>query len=441
MNRTLITAVSLLTLSWEVSAADRNVEKQLEYQQSQLNELRAEIRRLQSGSSATVPGTAKSWRFVSYGSMLYKQYERFDNVQDTDPSSRAKADIERIVTEFSYQPSEEWTIEVEIEYEHGGTGSTMEYDGFEEFGEFETETEAGGEVIIEKAQVEYEPSAAFGIKFGRIHLPVGLGTVKHAPFSYFTAERHWSEASMIPQVWHETGINLNGSFNNFHYQALLTTGLNSEYFRTTSWVAGGHQTRFEYVNADALATTLELSYGDLRHDQGIAVAWYQGDTSDNRHKEDKIREAGTVSIWSVKGAATLGELIIRGQYMAGTLDDSAAIANANKNTAGLDAGSFTQVGSEAESYFLEAGYNLSPLLSLDQKLQVFAALEHANPLQDVESGSASKRYDQTESSIGFNFYPVRELVLKTQFSTTTTAQSDIPDTSSFSLSAGYLFAL
>ena len=431
-------ALATATVSW---ASDTDLEQQLKDQQQQLNKLTEEIRALRGNTASIQEPSARNWQFVSYGSMLYKRFERFDNVQDTDPTQRAKADIERIVTEFKYRPSQHWTIEVEIEYEHGGTGSTMEYDGFEEFGEFETETEAGGEVVIEKAQFEYEPSDSFGIKFGRIHIPLGLGTVKHAPFSYFTAERHWSEAMLIPQVWHETGINFNGSLGDFHYQALLTTGLNSEYFRTTDWVAGGHQTRFESVNADSLATTLELSYGSLRKDHGIALAWYQGDPSDNRHKEDKISESGNVSIISVKGAATLGDLVVRGEYISGSLDDSAAIANANKNTAGLDAGSFTQVGSEAEAMFIEAGYNISPLLGLQQKIQPFIAWEHANPLKDVESGSASKRYDQTETSIGVNYYPVEKIVLKSQISNMTTEQSDIPDTTNFSLSAGYLFAL
>ena len=431
--------LALVISSGIVRADDTPLEQRLESQQQQLDQLRAEIERLRS--TASLPAAEKNWEISSYGSMLYKKYERFDNVQDTDPESRAITDIERIVTEFRYVPAEHWEIEIEIEYEHGGTGSTLEYDGFEEFGEFETEVEAGGEVIVEKAQIEYRPSDLWGVKFGRIHVPVGMGTTLHAPFQYFTTERHWGEATLIPQVWHETGVNLSGSLSGLNYQALLTTGLNSEYFRTTNWVAGGHQTRFETVNADDLAMTLQLGYGNIRQNQGIALTYYVSDTSGNRHKPGKIDEDGTVSIVSLQAAGSLGDAIIRGQYLSGTLDDSSAISTANKNTAGLNAGSFTQVGSKAEAMFVEAAYNLAPLLQMDQTLQIFAAWEHANPLKEVESGSASDRYDQTETSLGVNFYPIPALVLKAQAGTTTTAQSDIPDTTAFSLSAGYYFAI
>ena len=43
-------------------------------------------------------------------------------------------------------------LEAELEFEHGGTGITMEFDKLEEFGEFEMEVEKGGEVIVEKTR-------------------------------------------------------------------------------------------------------------------------------------------------------------------------------------------------------------------------------------------------------------------------------------------------
>ena len=155
-----------------------------------------------------------------------------------------------MVIEFAYEFDDKWEVELEIEYEHGGTGVTLEYDGFDEFGEFETEIEAGGEVIVEKLEVKYQYNDNISVKMGHITVPVGIGTDLHKPSQYFTTERHWSEATLIPQVWHETGVNISASWNNFTAQTLITTGLNSEYFRTHHWVATGHQTRFEQVNSD-----------------------------------------------------------------------------------------------------------------------------------------------------------------------------------------------
>ena len=74
----------------------------------------------------------------------------------TDPERRARIDVERFVVSPKYKVSEDMRLEAELEFEHGGTGITMEFDKFEEFGEFEMEVEKGGEVIVEKLAIVFE---------------------------------------------------------------------------------------------------------------------------------------------------------------------------------------------------------------------------------------------------------------------------------------------
>jgi hypothetical protein len=45
--------------------------------------------------------------------------------------------------------------ELEVEFEHGGTGSALELE-YEEFGEFEQEVEKGGEVLVEELSLTTE---------------------------------------------------------------------------------------------------------------------------------------------------------------------------------------------------------------------------------------------------------------------------------------------
>ncbi|MGK0443392.1 MAG: hypothetical protein ACJA1U_000317 [Bermanella sp.] len=416
------------------------LEERFEQQQQILEDLQQQVAQFKAAKD-TPPQSHKNWAFTSYSSMVYKNYEQFENIQDTSPQGRAITDLERIVTEFKYYPAPNWEIEVEVEYEHGGVGTAMEYDGFDEFGEFESEVEAGGEVVIEKAQIEYQSSKIIGVKFGRIYVPVGLGTDFTKPDQYFTAQRHWSELSMIPQVWDETGINVFGEVSGFHYQALLTTGLNSEFFRSGSWVAGGHQNRFETVNADALAMTVRLDYGNVKANKGFGLSYYTSSTSDNRNNQGKIDENGQVTIIGLHGAYSFGPAIMRAQYLQGELDDSAAITNANKNTPGLNAGSLTKVGSKAQSWFVEAGVNLAPTFSMPKPLYVFVAAEHANPMQEVESGIAPDRYSMTEHSLGLNYFPLPQIILKAQLANIDVEQSDIPDTTALTLALGYHFSL
>jgi len=78
--------------------------------------------------------------FNSYATAYYANYD-----WQTDPQRRDAIDLERVTLEVEIEPTETTKVEVEVEVEHLGTGATMEFDRFEEFGEFETEIERGGE--------------------------------------------------------------------------------------------------------------------------------------------------------------------------------------------------------------------------------------------------------------------------------------------------------
>ena len=106
-------------------------------------------------------------------------YSHFD--WELDPDRRAAIDVERFVIAPKYRINDTIRLESELEFEHGGTGSTMEFDKFEEFGEFETEIEKGGEVIVEKLAAVFSFQPSFNLRVGHIIVPVGLVTKRHRP--------------------------------------------------------------------------------------------------------------------------------------------------------------------------------------------------------------------------------------------------------------------
>jgi len=434
---------SLAATETELQTALEQQQKQLQLIEQQLAELKASSSNVadQQQSSIKQQGNDKKWQINSYGSLLYKSEDVYRNIQDTNPERRATTDLERVVLEYVYDFDEKWQVEVEIEYEHGGTGAALEYDGFEEFGEFETEIEAGGEIIVEKLQAKYTANENFTVKMGHIFVPVGLGTDLHKPSQYFSTQRYWSEASLIPQVWHETGINLISKWQGFTAQTLITTGLNSEYFRTYNWVATGHQKRFEQVNANDLAFTLRLDYGDIKAGKGIGISAYTGNTSGNRNNSSKVAGDGNLSIFGVHGVYSYENWQVRGQYLFGTLDDSQAITNANKTTPGLKPGNFAQLGSEAESSFVELAYNSQDLFNLSSPLYLYTTYEYANPIKEVEEGNPTDRFNKQSVALGINYFPIDNIVLKAQAAQQMNAQSNLDDSTSFSLSFGYFFSI
>jgi hypothetical protein len=428
----------------ELTLALQKQQKQLTLIEKQLADLKAESIEAVKNKNLLAEQAKinkKNWKINSYGSLLYKSEDVYRNIQDTDPERRTTTDLERVVLEFVYDFDAKWQVEIELEYEHGGTGSTLEYDGFEEFGEFETEIEAGGEIVVEKMQAQYTANEYFTVKMGHIFVPVGLGTDLHKPTQYFSTQRYWSEATLIPQVWHETGVNLVSKWHDFTAQTLITTGLNSEFFRTYNWIATGHQRRFETVNADDLAFTLRLDYGDIKAGRGVGVSYYTGDTSGNRNNNTKVDGDGNLTILGLHGAYSYENWLVRGQYLIGTLDDSEAITNANKTTPGLKPGNFSQVGSEAESSFLEVSYNSQDLFNLIKPLYLYTTYEYANPIKKVEQGLATERFEKKSFALGINYYPIKNIVLKAEAGKQIHAEDTLDDSSSFSLSMGYFFSI
>ena len=65
-----------------------------------------------------------------------------------DPS-HGRFDIPHAVIYLGYNFGKGWSLGTEIEFEHGGTGSAIEYEA-EEAIEFEQEQERGGEVELEQ---------------------------------------------------------------------------------------------------------------------------------------------------------------------------------------------------------------------------------------------------------------------------------------------------
>ena len=146
-NETDALAKAIAKQEAEIAALKQQLNLLTEQQKSQSAQQQVERDALMSkvetvaSEVSTAQDRYSRFSFKSYGTANYTSDEYFDNVQDTSPERRNRFDLERIVTEFGYQFTDEWSMEVEIEYEHGGTGTSLEYDGFDEFGEFESEVE------------------------------------------------------------------------------------------------------------------------------------------------------------------------------------------------------------------------------------------------------------------------------------------------------------
>ena len=66
-----------------------------------------------------------------------------------DDPSHGRFDLPHVTLNLGYDFGHGWTMGMEIEFEHGGTENAVEIDA-DESGEYEAETERGGEVALEQ---------------------------------------------------------------------------------------------------------------------------------------------------------------------------------------------------------------------------------------------------------------------------------------------------
>ena len=374
-----------------------------------------------------------------YGTAFYSNYDYLQNYQ-SEPKNRTKVDFERFVISPRFLLTDNIKLISEIEFEHGGTGVTVEYDTLDEFGEFETEIEKGGEVVVEEAYLDIGYTDWLNFKVGHMIIPVGLNTQRHLPNLYLSTMRNISETTILPNTWHETGITAYGKFaDKFNYQAMIMTGLNSEFFDSAHWIKAGTQRRFESVNADSLAFALRVDYGDTVGSH-IGSSVYVGNTSQNRNK-NQISEDGTVVITELHAVYDEDNIKLRALASLGNLSDSEAITLANKGLPNALEAKQTPVASAALALFVEAGYNIAPMLGHDNATIPFVKYDYVDSMYETEGIVQDlDRYERTTVTAGLDYFLTPNIVFKTDYSRTSFGtDSGISDLDTFTLSVGYQF--
>lgn len=367
-------------------------------------------------------------------------YANFD--WELDPNRRAAIDVERFVVAPKYRINDTIRLEAEIEFEHGGTGSTMEFDKFEEFGEFETEIEKGGEIIVEKLAAVFSIQPALNFRVGHIIVPVGLVSKRHRPQHYFTTTRPEAEAHIIPTIWHETGVELFGSLGSLKYQAQIINGLDSTGFSSRHWIVRGHQLRFETVNAEAPAFVGRLDYA-FHENATVGISGYFGDTAANRPKPDVDFDAH-VGIVSLHGFYEMNAVKVRGLFLWGALENADRLSKVNRSLSNNLNVKRTPIGSSALGWYIEAGYDV---LSFFRKaevsshvLDVFARYDFYDTMASVEGLIFDNpRWERTTWTFGINYHVHPKLVFKSHYSLRRLAQKDLNKENTFSLGLGFQY--
>lgn len=356
--------------------------------------------------------------FFSDNPYRYSQAGKYKN----DPS-HGKFDIPHAVIYLNYEFGKGWTMGSEIEFEHGGNGVAFEKE-YEESGEWEQEVEKGGEVELEQFWIQKSFSRLFNLRFGHIVVPIGLTNAHHEPLHFFTVYRPEGEATILPCTWHQTGVSLWGFLgHDWKYEVQFLAGLNALSFSRDNWIKKGASSAFEFDPANKYAVALRVdnySISGLR----LAASGYYGHSIDNSLGRDAngtaARLKGRVLIGSFDFSFNRFNWIVRGNFDYGYLGDAEQVQLLAGRQTKTSPFNHDPVSKTAIATGIEAGWNLfsqiAKLRQDDQKLYLFGRYEYYN---SYKASGNQQRYPFTEKTriaFGCNYYPIKQIVLKGEYS-------------------------
>lgn len=374
-------------------------------------------------SRLTVGGYGEAVMSRNFYSQHFNRYR--DPLTYKDDKSHGRFDLPHVTLNLGYDFGRGWTMGMEIEFEHGGTESAVEIDA-DESGEYEAETEKGGEVALEQFWINKSFSdGRFNVKAGELIIPVGEINQHHLPNEFFSVYRSEGEAKLLPNTWHQVGLSLWGSLPQWRYEAIFTSGLDAERFGHDCFVHYGATSPYEYKLANVYAGAARIDNYSVKGLR-LSLSGYYGYTFRNTE-----RKAGA-SYDDCHGALAIGSfgfelnrwnLIVRGNATYANLSDAeriTAFCNAYPKHTQQDGSpsKHSPIGSSAYSFGGEAGYDVFSIfdaLRQKQKLYVFGRYEDYNTYA-TGNKKVAYTYDHVKRmSFGINYKPIPQIIVKAEW--------------------------
>ena len=315
-----------------------------------------------------------------YGEMFYANPNNGDDF----------ADIYRFITYIGYKFNDWIILNTEIEYEHG-------------------DTSGGGKVVVEFFHLDFLLSDKFNIRVGNVLVPMGIVNIRHEPTLFNTIQRPKIERQLIPSTWHENGLLTYGRFNDIgiEYTAGMINALNVNNGKANNGESGWIRSGRVGSSKNGSFTPAFVGRVDYTGVNGLVVgasAYYgNGSNLKNPVAGDPIQKVSglTTSMFDLHARYENGPLKAYGLYTQTSLGGAEKIgANAAKKASG---------------YYGNVEYDIGSVVGIDYKLPIFVQYEDWNPVEETVSGSNESIYARETTTIGLNFWPTDQVVMKLDY--------------------------
>ena len=363
----------LLLLALPFTAAParaQSTDQRLGEVEKKLDAALAELERLKLGSAASdsapayaskhgfAPGASRVYASTGgpsiggYGEMLFESSDR-TREDGTLSGARPRADLLRAVFYIGHKFSPALLFNSEIEFEHSGVRDVGAV--AVDLLSGEGEAELTGEATMEFAYLDWQSSRAFGVRAGKVLVPMGLVNEQHEPPVFFGARRPDTERFVIPSTWSAAGAGFFGeTASGLEWRAYLVEGLNASHFDAARAVREGRQGASQSLFTHPAIT----GRVDWKGTPGllVGVSGYTGDAWQDANPAAGPLHA-RVTMYDVHARWQWNGLDVRGLYAGGSLGDAGALSD-ELGLTGND-----RLGRIFAGAYAEAAYDVAPRLS------------------------------------------------------------------------------
>ena len=344
-----------------------------------------------------------------YGEVRFRAEENKDNIYDAL----------RAVLYVGYKFSDQWVLNSEIEFEHGGKS----------------------DVYVEFLNLDYLHSESVNFRVGLILLPMGYVNQLHEPTFYYGASRPEVERTIIPSTWRENGAGFFGRIGSrFAYQAYAVSSFNGSKFNASGF-RGGRQKGMK-------ALTNDWSFvvrGDVDVAFGLAAgaSVYYGHQGQGQEVGGAAVGNLATTIYELHAEFQRSGLTVRGLFSQAFVGDPDSL---NFGIAVASMGSDPADGYLAETLlggYVEAAYDVMPLALPNSKmsLEPFFRYERVDTQAKMQSATydRSPEYDRHLYTAGLQFKPIPQLVFKLDYRWIVQESNGADLARQIEFGAGYVF--
>ncbi len=329
-----------------------------------------------------------------YGEMYYS-----NSKVEGATAGKSVVDVYRFVPYIGYKFSDNIILNTEIEFEHGGSSDGTTRDGY---------------VVVEFMYLDFLINKNLNARVGNFLVPMGLINERHEPTLFTTVQRPGTSKYLIPSTWHENGLMAFGNIgDDISYKVAMITGLSTG-DNGSKWIRNGRGGSYKQTNPE-FAGVARVDYTGV-NGLFVGASTYFG-ASNNGEESNTL-------MYDVHGDYKVSGFRAYGVYTQTLRSKSATIS--------------TTAVKKANGGFLNLSYNLLATTNSNYSLPLFAQYESINPQAELADGSSLSAVNTT--TVGLNFFPHEQVVLKADYAMADNDLSDSGKSSDvFSLSMGFIF--